>query len=331
MAALILIGLTIGAIALDFAHMQSVRSELQNATDAAAIAGAWDLNNDPDNAESKALSIASSNQADARDVSNESPNTEVTVQTKESGGPTDPGTCEVEAQMQIRHMLAPIFGRQVDTLTARSIAANHPVVMTLAKNQAFPIAVSIDQWPNGPSGKDKRLTQLKIGDDVTIIIRPNGVPGRNAVWTSFNYGSANTNTYIGMMEKVLNMEQSTKESYEVPAIEVGKTEIHLDNGLNSGAGLEKEFDPPIKARDFVIFPLIKGDNYNQTQPVIGFITVKVKQIKKTSGDYEVNGTLVKGNVKGIPGVSDTGDSDIDNSVNQLSAAVVKLITGNETF
>lgn len=325
-AALILIGLAVGAIALDFSHMNAVRSELQNATDAGALAGAYDIIGDPDNAEPHALNVTATNTADGRDVSNESTNTEVTAQKFEGGSFTDPSTVTVDAEMTVNHMLAPIFGRRTDNLAVRSIAACHPVVAILDKNQAFPIAVSIDQFPNGAGGHEKRLTQLKTGDDVTIIVRPNGNPGRNAVWTSFNYSSANTNTYVGMMEKVLGMDQTTRESYEVPAIEIGKTEIELDNGLNSGAGIDgRVFSPTIKGKPFITLPLIKGDQYNQSQIVIGFINMKVKQIRTTAGDLTLEGTLIKGIVRGWPGKSETGDGSVDNTVNTLSPAVVKLV------
>src|SRR5438874_10364958 len=112
-SALFLIIIGIGAMAMDMAHVQAVRTELQSAADAAAIAGAYDLTADPDNAESHALQIAGTNNADGRAVSNSSANTVVTALADTTG---EPPVMQVDAQMQINHILAPIFGRTTDTL-----------------------------------------------------------------------------------------------------------------------------------------------------------------------------------------------------------------------
>src|SRR5688572_19789845 len=72
--------LAIGAVAVDFSHMLAVKTELQTATDAGALAGAQDLFSDLDNVERHALEITARNQADGKPVSNDTPDTIVTVQ-----------------------------------------------------------------------------------------------------------------------------------------------------------------------------------------------------------------------------------------------------------
>ncbi len=145
-AALILCSLAIGALAVDFSHMDAVRSELQNAVDAAALAGASDLVNNPDQAETHAIEVAAANTADGRPLTNDGAGTTVSVQVTPSTG-SDPGEVEVSASITVEHLLAKIFGRNSDTLTARSTAGGGNSIVSLSGNQAFPLAVSIDAVP----------------------------------------------------------------------------------------------------------------------------------------------------------------------------------------
>src|SRR5215470_2466253 len=146
-AALISI-LGLGAFALDFSHMLAVRGELQNAADAAALAGAGAYAKlEDDQAEVDALEVASVNTADGRAVSNESPDTEITVDSFHSTGNGDPNVVEVNAAMTVNHMLAPIFARKQDRITVASRAGCYDYVKVLGGNQAFPIAINPQAWP----------------------------------------------------------------------------------------------------------------------------------------------------------------------------------------
>jgi Flp pilus assembly protein TadG len=325
--ALLIVGLGLGAFALDFAHMMAVRSELQNASDAAALAGATAFAKDEDElAETHALEVAGQNHADGRPVSNDSVETEVTAQSFPSGLTGEPDLVEVDARMAVNHMLAPIFGRRKDTIAVTSKAGYYPTLRMLGPNQAFPIAVSVDQWPRGPEGGDLPVNRLKKGDPVTIIISPSAQPGRNAAWTSFNISSANTDTYVELIEQALGM-APPNEDVSIPQLEVGVDEIALDNGINNGTDLNGKYEAPAKAKPFLVMPLIQGNQYNQKQTVIGFITVKIKSIKYKSGDFEILGTLVKGIVRGWGGeIPGTGNGQNNQAVNDLSPAVVKLLT-----
>lgn len=327
LSALVLIVVGLGALAVDCSHMLTVRSELQNGADAASLAGAHDLLNEQGDADVHALQMAAANKADGRAISNDTPDTQVDVQVIPSASVENPGTVQVDANMTIKHLLAPIFGRNTDEIIVRSKAAAYPTTVVLAPNQAFPIAVSIDQWPNGPGNPaDKPLKQLHIGDDIKLIVRPSGTPGRNAVWTPFFISSANTNTYVALIEQNLGLRPPDPD-LNIPALEAGVSVIHLDNGLNRGTDINTTYEAPIAAKPFLTVPVITGDQYNQSQVVRGFITVKVNSVELTSGEFIIQGKLVKGIVRGWSGsLPSSGDPDIDNAMGRVSSGIVKLIS-----
>jgi Flp pilus assembly protein TadG len=133
----------IGAFGLDMAHYSAVKGELQKAVDAAALAGAASLVEEPDQCENHALSVAEMNTADGRPVSNLSDSTTVTVEVMPCSD-TEVGYVTVTANMAIRHMFAPIFGREWDIVTTSSRAGTYGTLTQIAADHAFPLAVSID-------------------------------------------------------------------------------------------------------------------------------------------------------------------------------------------
>jgi len=325
--AVLLTILGLGTFALDFSHVLAVRGELQNAADAAALAGAGAFAKlEEESAETHALDVANANTADGRAVSNNSPNTQVTAASYPSTGNGEPDVVEVDAQMTVNHMLAPIFGRRQDQISVTSRAGCYEQVKVLAANQAFPIAINPAAWPNGPNGNGKPVNDLNLGDPVVIVINPDGNPSRNAAWTSFNLGSANTTQYRDLLDQALGL-VPPDPNYEIPQIEVGVDTIALDNGLNRGTDLDGYYADKIEAKPFLIFPLFTGNAYNQSRICIGFITVKINKITRSSSNFTLEGTLVKGIVKGWGGeVPLTGDADTDQTILNKSPAVVKLLS-----
>jgi Flp pilus assembly protein TadG len=324
--AVFLIVIAVGAIALDMAHVSSVRTELQNAVDAAALAGAKEIAKDPDNAEQTALEIAGSNNADGKAVDNSIPNRQVTCMVDSI---SEPPTVTVDATARVNHMLAPIFGRNSDDISVSSKSAMYQQILTLAANQAFPISVSADQRPNGPGGTEKPLNQLHIGDDAVIVVRPSGNPGRNAAWTSFKISSANTNTYVSLIQQNLGLiPPSTTNG--IPQLEIGRDTINIDNGQNVGTGVDSTFSAGIRAKPFIVFPVITGNQYNGSRTVVGFATMKVTQITGTNGTTTFRGRLVKGVVRGFPGaIPSSGNAQTDAAMQELSAGAVKLLDARQ--
>ncbi len=109
--------LMISTLALDISHVSLVKTELQNAVDAAALGGAKFIDVDSAEAQKLALTIAARNKADGRFVSRQSGDTKVSVRVVESKQ-EEPGRITVQATMRIRHVLGPIFGHFTDDVHA---------------------------------------------------------------------------------------------------------------------------------------------------------------------------------------------------------------------
>lgn len=136
-ATLILITVVLGALAVDFFHMHTVQTELQNATDAASLAGAQDLYVNPDLIQIHALETAAKNSADGHAVSVNSPDTTVAVQVSQPEESGSTGQVQVTAAMKVNHLFAPIVNRFSDTVTASSIAARNYTINRVLPTRCF--------------------------------------------------------------------------------------------------------------------------------------------------------------------------------------------------
>jgi len=289
------------------------QGELQNAVDAAAIGGAKTLGIEPENAEYHALEIAAGNDTDGWPVDNETAGTKVTAV---ATPPTtnDPGQMEVTATRQLQHMLAVLFDRFNDTITATAIAGTGGTVDDLYEGQAFPLIVSADTVPGIVNGNgvgngrgnvgntasfDPVPLYLKnIGDEVHLYI--NSQIFKNAAFTSFTMNPVNATYIKSAIDQYLGIEKY--EAGTIPSVEKGD-DIYMINGV---AGQKHLAQDPRKdllmARPYIVLPVISGNvPFNQTAEVIGFIAVKVTDvtINQSGGEVEtITGTLVHGLVAG---------------------------------
>ncbi len=290
MSILFLIAFIIGALSVDMGHIQLATEQLQNATDAAALAGGNDLWTSPDTAEQSARAVCAMNIADAKSVSSSTPGVTVDVAVVPPTNNT-PGTVEVS------HICSLIFGRSSDVINVRSVAGTAGTLDQLFFGQAFPLAVSIDAVPNGGSA----LQEHKIGETVTFYINSQQV--KNAAFTSFTVKSANAN-YIGdAIEQALGL--APTEPGFIPSVTIGD-DIYLSNGVLGRKILARQpnMDAFLNSGPFVL-PVISGDPaYNQTREVIGFIGFKPTGVSFGNGHGIVEtltGELVFVQVRGISG------------------------------
>ncbi|MBI4533790.1 MAG: hypothetical protein HY711_07560 [Candidatus Melainabacteria bacterium] len=321
--------LGIGAFALDFAHVLTVQSELQNATDAAALAGAQDLTTNFDNVVPRALQVASSNRADGKAVSNQSPGAIITVNPIPPNLPLDTGSVTVTASMSIRHMLAPIFGRTVDTLVSQSTAGSSGSLNRLGSNQAFPLAVSLDAVPRNNNIDGQPLYSRQLGDTVDFYINSQQV--KNASFTSFTECSSNANYIKGAVAQSLGLEPV--QPGFIPSIQVGDS-ININNGVVGQKHLARspQFEA-LTSQPILILPVITGTPpYNQSRQVVGFIGVRVTTvtINQSGGEVEtITGTLVRQLARGRGGpTGQTGSPVADAALLDLSASPLRLLANN---
>ncbi|MBX9688207.1 MAG: hypothetical protein K2X27_15975, partial [Candidatus Obscuribacterales bacterium] len=273
----VIIGMVSAALAIDFSHMSTVRTELQNATDAAALAGAQDLWFDKSKCAPDALALAAMNYADGRAVANGTQGLHVDV-TVTNPQPNIPGKVQVDAYIDVHHMFAPFFEHWTDRIEVSSTAGTQGKLWRLAAGQAFPMAVSLDAVPTDHKGNilGPALKELRPGDTVTFYIGSQSM--KNATFTTLTSKSANADAIDTMIDKLLG--NDTKKDISIPSVAKGE-DIYLNNGVMGLKDLAKEPRlSALKAEEFLILPIINGDPaYNQTAKVVGFTALQVTKIE----------------------------------------------------
>jgi hypothetical protein len=322
---ILIVVIGIGAYAIDTNHNITVRSEMQNATDAGALGGARDLI-DPQterNADFTSLDVAAQNTADGKNVSNATPGVSITSQCSSWDPSNNSATCTVDAQQKINNVFAKIFGHATDNINTHSQAIAYRSVTGINPNTGFPMIVSIDTT----NGNPKPLYKLNLGDSFDIFI--NSQQYKNAAWTSFLNNNTNANWLKSAMDMALGI--STMQPGTFTGINVGDS-ASMGNGVMAQKALADgaELSALTNADAQYIVPVMMGDPpYNQSRPVVGFITIKVTgvEINKSGGQVEVlHATLVKGVTKGTGGIPTvSGKTAIDDALKNLSPGTTQLV------
>jgi Flp pilus assembly protein TadG len=305
----------LGAFGIDIGHVAAIRHQLQNAVDAAAIAGAMDLSTDPTLCESDAIAVAKENRADNCSVLDGAGPMDVKVAVKPCT-PTAYGTVTVTASMRINHLFAPIFGGFSSELSATAVAGAAGKLTGMYGNGAFPMAVSMDS-----------LEGLGNGDSVTWYL--NSQQYKNAAFTSLTEKSANANWLNNAIAEMLGL--PAKTDVNIPSVSVGDT-IYLTNGID---GQKQLADDPyfgaLMNQEIIFLPVIQDQApYNQTAKVIGFIGVQFTNISKASKNGIVETMVATIKMPMTEGMSmdqmpKTGNPTWDTSLNGFAPGVVKLI------
>jgi hypothetical protein len=325
-AAILLAIVGIGAFAMDISHNVTVRTELQSATDAAALSGARDLllDNTMTNAPNDALTVAAENTADGVAVSNGTPGTSVT-ESDQFDTVTQTGTVTVDGSRQIKNMFSSVFGHPTDTVNAHSVAEAYRTLVTVYPNQTFPLMVSLDTV----NGNPVPLYQLKVGDTFTLYI--NSQQYKNAAWT----GLTNPNTNAAWLQSAIDQMFgfAPMQAGFVPQVSIGDT-LNMGNGVSgeksmAGSSYQNVLMDP---NTTLVLPVMSGDPpYNQSKQAVGFVTVHPNSIAIDQAGGKVmsiNVTVVRTVVKGVGGPipSSTIGNVKSQGMTTISAGTVKLIT-----
>lgn len=334
-SSVLLLVLGVGAFSADIAHNVTVRAQLQNATDAGALAGAASLA-DPDeayNAAYNAALLTSKNSADGTPVSATTPNTNVQVSI-ELDGQDERGTCTVTATQPIQNWLASMFGHSSDTISVTSTAAASLTVNRIASNILFPLAVSLDAVPTSKTVSQLPLSKLKVGDKFYIYINSQQI--KNGAFTSFVTKDTNANWLNDAIDQSLGF-KAPKPDF-IPTTRIGEN-IYLINGVAGQKSLAD--DPRITAlteRDHFVLPVIEGTPpFNQSRPVIGWVVVKIKGVEKNKSggevetiETEITNAAVRGEKGEIFGASN-GDAEATKNLTSMSPSFVRLIPNKTTW
>ncbi len=307
----------IGALGVDLLHMEAVRSELQKACDAGALAGALVLLQNPAEVEESARTIAGLNIADGRAVSSYSDQTTVSVDVT-APSLNDPGRVKVTASMVTGNSFGRIVGRPTELVVTSATAGPRGLARTVPAGQLFPLAASWDAVPEN----DVALKDRKLGDIVKLYVNSQQV--KNAAFTGFD-STADAGYISSAIDAYLKL-SDPDPSQQRSAVIAGESKVNLNNGV---AGQKRLAYPGHKAalleRKILYLPVILGTPpINQDATVIGFITIEVL-------DVEINGaggivqTITGRLVKGLRGGRSGGSEGIDPGLVAMEPFSVKLI------
>jgi Flp pilus assembly protein TadG len=290
-AIFVLLGLI--ALALDLGHMVMVKSQLQKAADAGALAGArglWPLvlpavdpaaTRNPDCAagENAAKVTAHNNQVDGRNLAYDS---EITVEvgrwdydtrTFHAGCTTNTDAVRVRTRRDgVVMLFAKVFGISTANLTGRAIAVMGPAAAV--GPGTLPIAV------------DRRYT-----DPWTpIVVRMTPDNTDNAGWFVKYPDAASAATLKDYINKGT-----------CPYLEIGNI-INLQNGADASvmsAIMDRLAQGPIDC----LLPVVETCKFGQNQPIVDFVSVRITKVVSTGGDKRVEGTVIplSENSSALPG------------------------------
>ncbi|MDZ4834599.1 MAG: TadE/TadG family type IV pilus assembly protein [Candidatus Melainabacteria bacterium] len=282
---LLFISIVIATFSFDYAHGLLVREELQNATDAGALAGAYELtktvltDTDRTNAEAYARKVMEKNRADNASVAVAS-GTTVTVTINSSATPR---TVTVTVTKTVGNVFARLIGASTMPVSSTSTASVLKAIKKVKPNQLYPIALSLDTKPRSGPQDGEALSDLIGGNrkkTFTIVLNPQ--KEKNAAWLSDWVGTQN------------------------PEISIGQTTVDLSNGVQ--ANLVKNLSPG----DTLNVPLFSGDPpYNKSEVVVGVIGFRITRI---NFPQEIEGVILDPFViegtPGMPPISGLGKNEM---------------------
>ena len=323
----LLLVLGVGAFSADVAHNTTVRAQLQSATDAGALAGAAALSNTETaySAAYNAAQVTGLNDSNGVKVASTSPgtNVQVSIDTNVAG---ERGVCTVTATQTIDNWLASLFGRPTDVVEVTSTAAASQTVSGVAANMLFPLAVSIDAVPTHKSISQLPLGKLKPGDTFNVYINSQQI--KNGAFTSFTVKNTNANWFNDAIDQGLGLKAPTAGF--IPPVHIGD-QIYLSNGVAGQKRLANAEElEALRAGEHFLLPVIEGTPpYNQSRTVIGWVSVKVKNVEtnNSGGEVETIETeIVDAAVRGEKGAI-LGNSDASATANLalMSPSSVRLI------
>lgn len=316
--------LMISTLALDISHVSLVKTELQNAVDAAALGGAKFIDVDSAEAQKLALTIAARNKADGRFVSRQSGDTKVSVRVVESKQ-EEPGRITVQATMRIRHVLGPIFGHFTDDVHAIAHAGFTGTADKMDEGRVFPLAISIDALPAQAGLREFSLQQHQLADSVSLNMDAQEVT--NAAFTTFDQNAFDYNALRTFLRQSIHPPEP--EDNRVPAVRVGDI-IHLSDGLAGQLELSSPENMKALEGKIVCFPVFVGYPQQKSDvEVLGFVSGVIESIGFNSGRRVVDTITVKllknaqGAHNGRP--METGEDVTDHALRLLSSTTVKLL------
>lgn len=354
LVAFILIMMCLMCLGVDYSHLVSTRTQLRNAADAAAMAGAYMLYEDPSQCDEHAIQVAEQCVADGLKLQNVDGVVAVTVNTTAPNG-GQWGRVEVTIDYTMDEIIGPMFNRFDDHIIVRAVAGGTGRVVRPYEGIEFPLAISLNATPgNGPgnggnagngkgggkqgngngnnenAGAGISLLDAINGENKTFHIYINSQQYKNGAFTSLTVKNANANWLSSAIAQSLDIQDKRYEHVTIPAAGIGD-EIYVTNGLQGQKQLADEpFFSKLTDGRIIVLPVFSGDPaYVQTMTVIGFVTVKIRGVTTNGKKGEVEtltAELVDAAIPGISGnVASTGNQNWDQALAQVNPKVYKML------
>lgn len=282
----ILITMAVSSLAMDIAHAVLVRTQLQNAVDSAALAGAYaaglglSTSSRSASAVAYATAIAAANKADNLSVSNSSPGMSVQIS---ANAATSPTTVTVVATRTISPIFSRLVGAYSFPVSARAVATGALGLSTVSNQQVYNLAVSINCVPNsGPQARSPLNSYTGVGAQnrqFNLVLSPQGA--RNCGWVTDWTNCHN------------------------PSLSVGSSQVNLTSGFISYQTLN------LYPGQMLIVPLVQeSGSFNSKRTVIGVVGFRISSIKYPD---TISGYITTPICKGTPGMPVIGSaSSADN-------------------
>lgn len=273
------------ALAMDIGHCVMIRTELQSACDAGALAGVEELaknvltNDDIQRANDHAATICGRNRAEGIHVKDSDFDTAVTVIVSPN---TMPRTVTVRATRHIYHTFGKMIGAFADDITTVGVAAASRGLISVDPEQIMPISVSLNHAPTKGPQKNKPLNSyaqpdIEAGTPFTIVL--NNQHEKNAAWLRWD----------GLNDEPLVFGQT----------------IGVFNGVQANKV------KPIEVGDHFYVPLIlDGPPFNKSRVIVGVMGFRVTAVDfplQITGTIE-NPVILSGE-PGTPLLSQTSSDD----------------------
>lgn len=271
---LLLVTIAVASLSVDISHAVLVRSQLQNAVDSAALAGAYATSQGTTasaraaSAVTYATATAAANTADNVAVASTSPGMAVQVVCSTA---TSPYTVTVTATRTVTPLFSRLFGAYSFPVSARAVAAGASGLTSIYSQQACNLVISVNTIPtSGPQAFSPLNTYTGFWANRPFTIVLNSQGSKNGAWTTDWSGTS------------------------APSLNPGSSQVNLTNGAVASQLSN------LSVGQTLVVPLIQGDApFNDRRTVVGVMGFKITSINKPD---TITGYVTVPVCRGVPGL-----------------------------
>ncbi|MBY0549203.1 MAG: hypothetical protein K2W95_18155 [Candidatus Obscuribacterales bacterium] len=325
MVVLLLSLLLLGGLTFDGVHLLLVKEQLQQAVDAAAIAGAHHLPDGRADAEASALYVLSRHILEGGELGRGLGRTAEILALAPFD--TNAGSVQVKATLEVPTLTGGLTNCRTIDVSASALAGSEYPLRRLHADQAFPLAVSLDRRPLLDGVYQPALNSKRLGDEFILYLGPNAA--KNADLIGFD-GCASKEVIEAQMRMALGLNDT--EHGVTPSVSVGQ-QIYLTNGiLGKDLIVKSDIKAALLSGAGIIVPAIEGEPpYNQQTKVVGFVGLKILAVKFQENASDPMNAIeeIHARIEHLPVRGETGfvpvSASSENAVRAIGVYPVQLL------